>query len=78
MTRKEIERIADLVAERLREKEDQRHKDRLVDVREAMEITGLAAQTLYNRKMEIGYVKRGRGLYFQASNLEAYNRSRER
>lgn len=75
MTNREIEILAEKIAEKLIEK--QKPKDRLVTVKEASEITGLAVNSLYNRKALIGYVKRGQKLMFSTENLEAYNRSRE-
>lgn len=75
MTAKEIEKLADFIAERLW----QRHNETtdLVGVKEAGKITGLSVQSLYNRKNEIGYLKRGKSLMFSRKNLEAYNKGRE-
>ena len=56
---------------------EQRKKERLVGVAEASEITGLSAQSLYNRKNEIGYTKRGRSLMFSVKSLDLYNKIRE-
>lgn len=74
MTNKEIDMLAEKIAEKLWD----RQQEEMVDIKKASEITGLAVKTLYKRKDAIGYLKRGKGLYFKRKCLEIYNQIRQK
>lgn len=77
MTRAEMKEIARMVAaEIMGMMNDQ--ADRLMTVAEAGAFLGLRPATVREKKSEIGFVKRGKRLYFSERNLREYIRGKAR
>lgn len=77
MTRKELETLAELIAEKLYKRQQEDPGYNLVPIEDASRITGLAVRSLYKVKDTIGYFKRGKKLFFNRKCLEEFNRQRE-
>lgn len=72
MTKKEISMLAGLIAEKL----FQLNQNRLLTAEEAAGCLGLKVKSLYNRKDELGFIKRGKRIYFKESAIKAYMEGR--
>lgn len=70
MTDREIDRIAKKTAQYLWEMQNQ--ESEWLTIEEAAKMLGLAVATVYDHKNDIGYVKRGKRIYFKSRSVKSY------
>lgn len=70
MTERELNKLADKIAERLWQRQNQ--ESEWLTIEQAAQMMGVAVSTVRDHKDEIGYSKKGKRIYFKERSVKSY------